>query len=256
MSHQALPAHSSVPPQQTPTGLHGRPCGTCTPSPGQSKPAPHSCSNGREVERVETLSSASEKSRVWTSHRGSRLGSKGQGVSMQRHHCKAAFLSKGKSLTARVPTRAIPPGLPPACRPPTGLRWRCTAVRGRPAHRLTSSLSLQYESRLQPQRRETRGRGFGRSSRLPRSLPGRQCRGRVRAGGRGRSWGCARDRLRGVSPASPGVQRARLCSGGGREALRDPSCPPGLRHGRERKRRKLIAITYKGKRRVAPSRPR
>lgn len=82
---------------------------------------------------METLSSACGESRVQTSHRGSRLGTKGQGVSMQRHHCRAAFLSKGKSVTARVPRRASPPGLPPACMPPRGLRWRCTAVRGWPA---------------------------------------------------------------------------------------------------------------------------
>lgn len=186
---------------------------------------------------METLSSACGKSRVQTSHRGSRLGTKEQGVSMQKHHCKAAFLSKGKSMTARDPMRASPPGLPLACMAPTGLRWRCTAVRGRPAHRLTSSLSLGYESRLQTQGRRARGRGFGRSSRLPRSLPGRQCR---RTGSRG-----SRGRVRADPGAVPGTgstefpRRARECSGtgfvprGGREALRDPSCPPATRYGRK-----------------------
>lgn len=154
---------------------------------------------------------------------------------MQKHHCKAAFLSKGKSMTARDPMRASPPALPPACMPPTG--WGCSAVSGRPAHRLTASLSLRYESRLQRQGRGARGRGFGRCSRLPRSLPGRQCRRRGSRGSRGRVGADA-----GAVPGTGSAQfprRARQCSGpcfvpgGGREALRDPSWPAAPGTGRK-----------------------
>lgn len=72
--------------------------------------------------RVETLSLAYGKSRAWTGHTASRLGAKDKAGSMQRCDCKDAFLSKGKSMTAPVPRKANPPGLPPACVPQTGLR--------------------------------------------------------------------------------------------------------------------------------------
>lgn len=165
-------------------------------------------------------------------------------------------------MTARDPMKASPPGLPPGCMPPTWLRWRYTAVRGWPAHRLPSSLSLQYESRLQIQ-----GEPGAEVSAYPPAFraPCRAdnagaegaggSRGRARAGGRGRPRGCAWDRLRGVSLASSGVQRARLCPGGRPGVAEGPQLPSSPQHGQERKRRKLIAITYKGKRFLGSSPP-
>lgn len=121
--------------------------------------------------------------------------------------------------------------------PPTGLRWRCTAVRGRPAHRLTSSLGHQYESSCRAREREPGAEVWADPPAFRAPCRGDNAgaegaggsRGRDRAGGRGRSWSCAWDRLRGVSPASSGVQRARLCSGGrpgGAEGHDLPSSPP------------------------------
>lgn len=211
----------------------------------------------RGEKRVETLSSACGESRVQTSHRGSRLGTKGQGVSLQRHHCRAAFLSKGKSVTARVPRRASPPGLPPACMPPTGLRWRCTAVRGWPAPPvhffLEPTICVQAA---------TPGKGNpGQRFRLilpPSALPAGET---MQAHREPRGAGAESGQRAGADPgAVPGTgsaefpRRARECRGpgfvprGGGEALRVPSCPPAHRHGQKRKRRKLIAITYEGKR--------
>lgn len=80
---------------------------------------------------------------------------------MQGHDCKAAFLSKGKSMTAPVPRRASLPGSASSLRATDRGKMEQHSWQGLASPTgLTFSSSLQREPPLHPQRWESPGQRF------------------------------------------------------------------------------------------------
>lgn len=179
---------------------------------------------------------------------------------MQGYDCKAAFLSKEKSVTASVPRRASPPGLPPACVSHIGGKMEKCSCQGMASPTgLTFSLSLQREPRLQPQ-------GWGTREKVSADPPALRapCRGDNEGawgaggepgteGGPGHSPGLSLGQAPRSFPGEPrSAEGTALFRGAAGRRRWGPGCPAAYPawaafYRQEEKLRKLIAMTYKGK---------